>query len=82
MEIVRRIMIRDTVDGAVVRGKTGWAQPSAATPVSIGWWVGWIEKDGRTTFFATNLETDDPKKDIGPMRRQITEAVLREIWMM
>jgi beta-lactamase class D len=35
-------------------GKTGWAN-------SIGWWVGWVEKQSRVFSFAVNIDMPDIK---------------------
>lgn len=35
-------------------GKTGWSSP--ADGKDLGWWVGWLQKDGRLYSFALNLD--------------------------
>ncbi|MCR6652726.1 MAG: class D beta-lactamase [Cellvibrionaceae bacterium] len=52
-----------------LHGKTGWA--NATTP-GIGWWVGWVEKDGRVYSFALNVDVHgdaDVKKRV-PIGRE------------
>lgn len=66
-------------------GKTGWRFRSATNPDN-GWLVGWLTRaDGRTAFFALNVEPQPgPVDDARFMasRRAVTEAVLKELgWM-
>lgn len=46
-----------------LHGKTGWG---TATKPGIGWWVGWVEKQGRIYAFALNIDMqsaeDVPKR--------------------
>lgn len=74
LELVREIMVLDRAEGQTLRAKTGWAQ--AAEP-PIGWWVGWVEKGGRRTVFALNMDMD--RLDLGPVRLEIGKAILREL---
>lgn len=51
---VREISELEQHDGATLYGKTGWAFEAG-----IGWWVGWVEKDGHTYPFALNIDMQD-----------------------
>nr|AMP54034.1 classD [uncultured bacterium] len=49
---VREIVQLEKNDQWTLYGKTGWENaPGAGT----GWWVGWVEKDGRVYSFALNV---------------------------
>jgi len=49
---VRELVRLEAHEGAVLYGKTGWEQGSPG----IGWWVGWVEKEGRAYPFALNMD--------------------------
>ncbi len=49
LDIVKDIMINDKGDNYILRGKTGWAG-------STGWYVGYLEANKDTYFFANNIE--------------------------
>ncbi|MEN3274476.1 MAG: hypothetical protein V7631_266 [Massilia sp.] len=56
MAAVREILRQD--GSAELYAKTGWGVPP--NEPQIGWWVGWVRKDGKLYTFALNLEiTDD-----------------------
>jgi len=52
-ETVRHISILERRGDAVLYGKTGWT--STPNP-DIGWFVGWVEKGGKTHTFALNMD--------------------------
>ena len=69
--IVREILHVEEKDGEVLFAKTGWA--SGPTPPMIGWWVGWVERDGKVYAFALNIDmatADDTAKRI-PIGRSL-----------
>lgn len=60
---VREIIKIDQGDDWTLYGKSGWAQ-------NVGWWVGWVEKQGNIYSFALNMEMNSineaPKRiDLG-----------------
>lgn len=65
MRIVKEILPTEkTPGGAVVHGKTGWG---ARLKPQAGWYVGWVDLEGRTLYFATRvdiLKDDDVKARI------------------
>lgn len=67
------IMIVEKGDGYVYRGKTG--SDRGTEGVSLGWWVGIIERDGRAWVVAANM---NGKEGWGPKVRRIVEGILRE----
>jgi len=65
-EIARRITIFESAPGYELHAKTGWgtkaaqdnADPDKAS--DIGWYVGWVEHDGKRWFFAMNIDIRNP----------------------
>jgi beta-lactamase class D len=76
-EIVRDIITLDVGPSHVLRGKTGSAMPPDE-PVEAGWFVGWVELGERRVFFATLIDSHEKDVEILPLRRRLTEAVLRD----
>jgi beta-lactamase class D len=74
MAQVRAIMAAPAANGAVIHAKTGYA--TSAQP-RIGWWVGWVERDGRVVEFALNLDVTTP--DHLKARMAIAKAILAEL---
>lgn len=72
MENVREISLQETTERYRLHGKTGWATHS--TP-NIGWYVGWIERDGRTYPFALNIDMADSSE--AAKRVEVAKACLR-----
>ncbi|GAB3328941.1 oxacillin-hydrolyzing class D beta-lactamase OXA-50 [Larkinella ripae] len=75
---LKKIMQLDEKPGTKLYGKTGWAGGSINP--HIGWFVGYVEKGDNVYYFATNIESPKPVPEIFvPARRQITEAILKEL---
>ncbi len=72
MAATRAIALTEKTDGYSLYAKTGWAdEPKPA----IGWWVGWVEKSGRTYAFALNMvitEDADAAKRVPLGRASLT----------
>ncbi|TGD78821.1 class D beta-lactamase [Hymenobacter wooponensis] len=81
---VKRVLQLKKTPGYTLYGKTGWSFASA-TNVDNGWFVGWLDRaDGRTMYFALNIEPQSgaANDQFINARRDITEAVLRELkWL-
>ena len=77
-DIVKRLMITETTDTYVIRAKTGWTRDGG---IDTGWWVGYVEKQGEPSFFATRLRKSrqTPNPNFGPCRKSITKNVLRQL---
>ncbi len=80
MDTVKEIMITETGEGYVIRAKTGWGIPDGT--VNTGWWVGWIETNDNTHFFATVIQSNNPGQDFGAARRTITKEVLQRMGVL
>jgi beta-lactamase class D len=61
--IARDIIRLESRDGKVLYGKTGWRFSSEP---NLGWWAGWVERDGKIVAFSLNIDmaaaTDAPKR--------------------
>jgi beta-lactamase class D len=68
---VREITVVERGPGWVLHAKTGWQ--NGPNP-GVGWWVGWVEKGGRTYPFALNL--DIRQRADGELRQQLGRAAL------
>lgn len=74
---VKRILPGDSTDAWRIRGKTGWA---IRLQEEYGWYVGWVERGGRTAYFATNIDMHD--MDDVRRRQTLTRALLlQEGWL-
>jgi len=68
-EMVRDVLRVEASGGAILFGKTGWAQ-------KIGWFAGWVERGPDTSSFALNI--DMPRIDMAPLRLDIAKALLKD----
>jgi bla regulator protein BlaR1 len=74
IDIVKKIMILSTENGIVFRGKTG--SGGKYNKYVNGWFVGYVEKEGKVYFFATNLVAE--KDADGKHAKDITISILRD----
>ena len=63
--------MRDQGDGWVLHGKTGWTD---APDPDIGWFVGWVERDGKAYVYALNA--DLARAGDAPKREQVARRLL------
>ena len=77
MAAVREIVRQD--DHANLYAKTGWYMPDDRKN-QIGWWVGWVEKDGKVYAFALNVDITD---DTGAAKRvPLGKAALQALGLL
>jgi beta-lactamase class D len=81
-ETVRRITIMDSAPDYVLHAKTGWGHADGDKS-DIGWYVGWVERNGQRWFFALNMDLpsyDNPGSvaENGPKREAIVRALLTQ----
>ncbi len=69
--IVRELLVRDQGEGWALHAKTGWAD---APDPDTGWFVGWVERDGKAQVFALNA--DLAQAGDGPKREQVARRLL------
>lgn len=71
---VRSILRLEDGDGWVLYGKSGWA---LTKPQGLGWWVGWVEHEGRLFTFALNIDMN--RLVDAPKRMTLGKALLAEL---
>lgn len=76
MDITKKIILLEDTLGYKLRAKTGWGDQDE---LSIGWFVGWVEKNSSVYFFATNFESKDPPDNFAAARKEITMKILKEL---
>ncbi|CAM1343036.1 class D beta-lactamase [Tenacibaculum amylolyticum] len=74
--IMKRMMVIEDTNNYILRGKTGW---SIRNGKNNGWFVGYVETQNNTYFFATNIV---PKKEFNMsmfplIRKKITMKALK-----
>jgi beta-lactamase class D len=74
---VREISLLEEGPNWRLYAKTGW---STASKPGIGWWVGWVEQDGRYYTFALNMPMVDIK-DAGK-RIELGKASLKSLGLL
>ncbi len=85
IDMVKDIFIYEKTDQYVLRAKTGWGlcvnddgkRLPNCEENGLGWWVGYLERDGKVYFFALNL--DIIKDQDAKMRIEIAKSILREM---
>jgi beta-lactamase class D len=78
MRIVKRILRVEETPRYRLHAKTGWA----LKPSEVGWWVGWMERGGKATIFAANLEPAREGVEFGPLRTAVPRALLKELGVL
>jgi beta-lactamase class D len=76
MAAVRAILRQE--GSAELYAKTGWGAPPAGG--DIGWWVGWVKKDGKLYTFALNLDITD--NETGAKRVPLGKASLQALGLL
>lgn len=78
IDIVKRILMLGNKEGATLSGKTGtgWRDAVINSEAINGYFIGYVEKDGHTYFFATNLEADG--QATGGKAKAITLQILKD----
>lgn len=77
-DILKRVMITEKTAAYTIRSKTGWTRIDGK---DIGWWTGYVEKEGKAYFFATRITKDRATYNphFGQCRKDLTRKVLREL---
>ena len=74
---VKEMMVEKEFSGYRLGAKTGWAILPNQT--NIGWFVGYILKDGKWYTFATNIESKTELTGFQQIRRDITSEILGQL---
>ena len=79
---VKAMLVLEERAGAVLRGKTGSWRPGQEGVWTLGWFVGWVERDGQAYIFACRLEAGAGREAHGGRAREVAEAVLHawDLW--
>ena len=72
-----RAILRQEGSGELY-AKTGWGVPPDGG--EIGWWVGWVQKDGKFYTFALNLDITD--NEVGAKRVPLGKASLQALGLL
>jgi beta-lactamase class D len=75
-ETVRDLITLDVGRTHTLLGKTGMALPPDVSELAA-WFVGWLELENRKIYFATLINSCEAGIDPKPLRRAVTERVLR-----
>jgi beta-lactamase class D len=74
--IAKDLLVLEDTPTYRLSGKTGWAGLGDSSAPQIGWLVGYVERDGRVHFFATNIHMKT--REDAAARLSITKAILRD----
>jgi beta-lactamase class D len=74
---VREIVLVERGPNWTLYGKTGWEN---APHPGVGWWVGWVEKEGRIYAFALNMELQNLSD--GNRRLELGQASLKVLGVL
>ncbi|MBY4896094.1 class D beta-lactamase [Cupriavidus sp. AU9028] len=74
---VREMMRVESTPQYSVYAKTGWAMDDG---LSLGWWVGWVEREGRIHPFALNM--DLPRDELAAHRMPIAKAMMEDLGVL
>lgn len=74
MEIVKEVIVLEKTDAYIYRGKTGSCTPEGEH--SLGWFVGYVERDDTAYVFATNIQATEAS---GQRAQSITEDILKHL---
>lgn len=74
---VRDIIKQESGKNWTLYAKTGW---TGRVEPKIGWYVGWVEQDGKIYTFALNIDT--PDMSLLPARMELTRASLKALGLL
>jgi beta-lactamase class D len=76
-QLVRHLFPSEATSNYRLTYKTG--QGMKEDGHAIGWVMGWVEENKHPYFFVVNLESDDPKKDLGRSGLSIAKGILKQL---
>ena len=79
MDIVKDILVREKTDTYTLRAKTGSTTQGS---ISLGWYIGYLEKDSDVYFFATNISSPTSNAQFLEAREAITRNILKELGIL
>ena len=81
LDTVREVIALDVGETHVLHAKTGLSGTPGGNDL-IGWFVGFVALEKRTVYFATLITGVSAGTDIKPLRRRVTEHVLRSLGVL
>lgn len=80
-QTVKKMMVEKESESYKISGKTGWTKTDE---LDIGWWIGYVEKNEDTWFFATRITRDITSEIPGfsACRKSITGEIFREFGIL
>ena len=75
---VKRILPGDSTFAGRLQGKTGWA---IRVNEEYGWYVGWVVRDGRSAYFALNLDIRN-NADVRKRKTLVHALLEQEGWIV
>jgi len=81
LDIVRDIIALDVGEAHVLYGRTGLSGTPEGNDL-VGWFVGFVSFEKRSVYFATLVTGRAPGVDILPVRRRVTERILRSLGVL
>jgi len=77
-DILKNVMVTEQTKSYAIYSKTGWTRIDGK---DIGWWVGYVERNDNTIFFATRITKPRSLENtaFGNCRKQITRHFLRQL---
>lgn len=79
-DMVKGMMLQENNSNYKLSYKTGWGYTDKGH--SLGWIVGWIEENIHPYFFVLQIESTDPKYDIGAVRVKMLKEILKQYGFM
>ncbi len=80
LSIVKDIMINEKTPEYTIRAKTGWFGYGQDTIPNIGWYVGYLEKEENTYFFASNIDILKPED--GSARLELVRRCFQDLGVL
>lgn len=78
---IREVLIREKTDDFTLSGKTGW---SIDGEKNNGWFVGFLERENRIYYFATNVEPEPgfDMSEFAAIRTRVTQLALMQLGVL
>jgi beta-lactamase class D len=73
MRQVKEMLVLEETPSYRLYAKTGWA---VRVSPQVGWLIGYVERDGRVFFFATNIRSEAPDEAFPKARMNLSKACL------
>lgn len=78
-EILKKIMLAESNANYKLFAKTGAGRNGAKR---LGWYVGFIERNGNVYYFANNVEAENGNENFMPARIEVAKKILNELGLL